>query len=327
MTARVPRIAIFVFLSAYAVKNVFEVVCPHDHHRNVLEVERTRLEVARPTDNQTLHVKMEVPAIRYPIRYDLPPWLHPQKEEFENSVKLVSMKRNLLVILTPKVMCTSVRRALANIECGPNSKISCTEARRHANLGRVDVKNLTRVVLFRDPFERALSAYLNSKTNKYISLRGCPSSDVCSFSEWVDKISKRPIRAMENIHMRSQVGIAQLDKMHYNFFLRISSPIDQHFFWTELVKSPATHENKHAESARAELDKSLSHFSQDIFRKLATVYEQDLKMWSQLLQHGTPREPNEYTLYDFYIANSTSLGNNMTFDLEVATNTTPAANS
>ena len=236
------------------------------------------------------------------------------------------MKRNLLVILMPKEMCTSVRRALADIECGLNSTIRCAEARSHGKLGRIDVKNLTRVVSFRDPFERALSAYLDSKTNRFISLRGCPSSDVCSFAEWVDIMSRHPTHAFRNIHMRGQVEIAQLDKMHYNFFLRISSPIDQNFFWTELVKSPATHENKHAESARAELEKSLSYFSQDIFRKLATLYEQDLEMWSQLLQHGTPRETNEYTLYDFYIANSTSPASNLAFDLKV-TNTTSAAKS
>jgi len=90
MTERVARIAILVFLASYAVKNVFEVAQPHHHHhhRNVLEVERTKLDVERPADNQTVHVETEAPAIRYPLRYDLPPWFHPQKEGFENSLNL-----------------------------------------------------------------------------------------------------------------------------------------------------------------------------------------------------------------------------------------------
>jgi hypothetical protein len=110
--------------------------------------------------------------------------------------------------------------------------------------------------------------------------------------------------AFYNGHFKPMVDIAQMDKMHYNYYLRLSSPVDQDFFWRSLWKQATgkTEINKShkQENGTNTLFEKLK--TNNTIRKLAELYKDDLKLWEDMLGHGTPREEGtERTVYDFYM--------------------------
>jgi hypothetical protein len=233
-----------------------------------------------------------------PPRFPLPPWDNVQSEDYDTYWKVVLKSKNLVVNYIPKVMCTSIRDAFNLKECN-DTKSHCTQGKYSEQARTANVANMTRVVFLRDPFDRTLSAYRNSNENRWISVPGCSSRDECTFEKWVDIIAKDPKRAFRNNHTRPQVDIAQFDKMHYHYYLRVSSEIDQRFFWNDLVQSGPYHSNS-ASDASATVEEKMKTIKNETLHKIAQVYKQDMIMWERFLQRGTPRQAGEYTMYDYY---------------------------
>jgi len=251
----------------------------------------------------------------FPKRYELPPWRRPQEPDYFDNWKVVSKQRNLVVNYIPKVMCTSIRNAMNVMECH-NKTIRCAEAKTDRYIRSIDVSNMTRVIMFRDPFERARSAYLNSADSEFIYVPSCRSSWECTFAEWVDRIYRDPPAAFVNNHSRPQVQIAQFDKMHYHYYLRMSSPIDQDFFWNVLLGLPPKRDNTSTNRSSSSSSSSSSSNTittstmavQEIMKditdetmlQLAEIYHEDVVLWDKLLRFGTPRQDDEYTMYDYF---------------------------
>jgi hypothetical protein len=217
---------------------------------------------------------------------------------------VASMKKNVALTIIPKVMCSSIRHSLSMFECGGTSR--CSEARKNGKIKQINVSNMTRVLFIRDPFERAHSAYTNSDVNRYISIGRCESSAHCTFGEWVDAIANNTRIAFQNEHFNPQVNIAQMDKMHYHYHLRISSPVDQEFFWNNLLGMTKSFKmNKSLENNITLSDKVSDKFKSihlDTFKKLALIYDADLKLWERALKQWTPRQTGEVTTFDLYNA-------------------------
>jgi hypothetical protein len=193
----------------------------------------------------------------------------------------------------------SFTNASSSLACAPQSKI---EARMNGEIKRVNLSNMTRVLFIRDPFERAHSAYTNSKKNKHLRIGRYNSSADCTFGQWVDAIANDTEVAFKNEHFRPQVNMAQMDKMHYHYHLRMSSSVDQEFFWNNLLgmtKSINANKSEKNNSAPSDIFKSIDS---DTFKKLALIYDADLKQWKRVLKQGTPRQAGEVTIFDLYNA-------------------------
>eukprot|EP00544_Gedaniella_sp_CCMP2646_P000414 CAMPEP_0202510266 /NCGR_PEP_ID=MMETSP1361-20130828/53204_1 /ASSEMBLY_ACC=CAM_ASM_000849 /TAXON_ID=210615 /ORGANISM="Staurosira complex sp., Strain CCMP2646" /LENGTH=647 /DNA_ID=CAMNT_0049144525 /DNA_START=92 /DNA_END=2034 /DNA_ORIENTATION=+ len=206
------------------------------------------------------------------------------------------------VTIVPKVMCSSIRTALNRLECGTNNNTRCAEVRKNRTLATEDVRKMTRVAFVRDPFERALSAYENSYRNRFIHINRCHNMIVCTFSEWVSELGKNATSTFENEHFLPQVNILQLDQMRYDYIFRLSSPGDQHFFWSILCER---HDSikvniAHHDTNETAMFKGLEHLTPETFEILAKLYAKDLVLWKKVLHYGTLRDPNELTLYDYY---------------------------
>merc|ERR1711865_606876 len=94
----------------------------------------------------------------------------------------------------------------------------CGEARRNPFLKYnhsmyLEEMNYTTVVVFRDPFERAYSAYRNSDINRHIFLDDCTNTTDCTFEEWVNSLfnykSSMNKIITKNEHYKTQVEIAK----------------------------------------------------------------------------------------------------------------------
>ena len=87
-----------------------------------------------------------------------------------------------------------------------NKLYRCAEARMNPSLkvNRTNYlveQNYTTVLVLRDPFERALSAYTNSDWNQMIYIDGSQCSDTksCTFEEWVDALQLYLLRIQRQI--------------------------------------------------------------------------------------------------------------------------------
>lgn len=252
----------------------------------------------------------------------------------------VSFERNVAVTWIPKVMCTSIRDAMNTIECGPRGVAEPCAMGYHNRtlltdfLGAAATRNMTHVVWFRDPFDRALSLYRNSVANAYISLPGCRDSRQCTFDEWVKKLDKflptwmnrikgSPPSGLKRIsvlqHFLPQITIAQTDAVHYDHELLMSSQADQHFFWRSLLKMEGrvwlnNSTNKVHDEAppalplrrrRANIQRELDAFvrNNDTLHTLAKLYQGDLDKWHQLLKtRGDEKGAKDvdYSVADYY---------------------------
>lgn len=280
------------------------------------------------------------PTLQRPRRFEISPDFRHfsttssvSSPDYDPFFKLVSKSRNLFINTIPKVMSSSIHRAIAYLECHGDWFSQCAAASASYTAQQVAVDNMTRVVFLRDPLERAVSAYRNSIENQFIFVQHCNSRQQCTLDEWVQALAYNITATFDNPHFRPQHEIAQLDKMHYHYYLRMSSPLDQRFFWKELVRiddfkpsasslsssSSSFHPHKHYNQASRESattgksSTSTTGSSSSIqgmlreminvnttLRTLANLYKSDLVLWKQFLQLGTPRQPGEWTLYDYY---------------------------
>lgn len=237
----------------------------------------------------------------------------PKTEHYKPNWLLVSKTRQVALTFIPKVMCVSLRQQFSVLDCGTtqflqgSSETCATEARRNPQLQHLDLSNMTRVLFIRDPLERALSAYMNSNTNGYIKLPKCRNKTVCTFPQWVDEIHRNPVGAFRNEHFKTQAEIAQFPHMHYHYVLRMSSPVDQHFFWHTLLNTTAVQANPTTATTAARNQQQHTIIMKEYFEsrketvyKLADVYKDDLLLWEENLLHATPRQAGETTFFDYY---------------------------
>jgi len=229
---------------------------------------------------------------KYPIRYQAP-----QRKTtllMKKDWLLVVQSRNLLINYIPKVMTTSLRYAVADIECY-NVTTRCAEWRRAAPaLRSVNLEKLTRVVTLRDPLDRAFSAYENSAWNEYIYLPTCESKWNCTFGEWIDYIHGNSVKSFRNEHFLPQVKVAQLASVHFHYVLRMSSSRDQDFLWNDLLNYTSVYMNR--ENNNTEDDTKLGNMTERVVQQLVDLYRQDLQVWLYLSKYGTPKV--EATLID-----------------------------
>jgi hypothetical protein len=244
----------------------------------------------------------------YPKKILLPAGRRAKSSGYRDKWLTASFKKNVALTYIPKVMCSSIRDALNMFECGGTSR--CSEARKNKKIKDANISNMTRVLFIRDPFERAYSAYTNSVKNRYISIGPCESSAHCTFGQWVDAIAKNTKTAFRNEHFDPQVNIAQMDKMHYHYLLRMSSSVDQQFFWNNLLGMTKSFKSNESLKSNITLsDKNNITLSDkfksvhlDTFEKLALIYDADLKLWGRALKQWTPRQTGEVTTFDLYRA-------------------------
>jgi hypothetical protein len=236
----------------------------------------------------------------YPRKLSLPAGTSARRPGYNDLWLVASIKKNVAVTIIPKVMCSSIRHQMSLIECGARTR--CSEARADKTIRHANISNMTRVLIVRDPFERAYSAYKNS-ANKHIKIGACQSSPTtCTFDQWVDELAHDTKVSFRNEHFTPQVKIAQMKKMHYHYLLRISSSVDQEFFWNDLLgmgRSRKENESKKNNHTLTEMFNSI-HF--ETFEKLAAMYDADLKLWKRALKHWTPRQTGEVTMFDLYKA-------------------------
>lgn len=173
-----------------------------------------------------------------------------------------------------------------------------------------------------DPFERAYSAYTNARTNRFIFIGRCGRNrtvDDCTFEEWVDELMVNPTKSFRNEHFLPQFNIAQFDRMHYHYRLRMSSSLDRNFFWNTLVglkelvaNDSSSKQHNTTNTTDPSMDTTTTTPISPIQRKfesipnrtidqLATLYAVDLHLWKHFLDEGTPREPDEETMFDYYL--------------------------
>jgi len=223
---------------------------------------------------------------------------------------VTSKTRKIAITIIPKVMCSTIRNTMSiTIEnCTTKTNpggVRCAEARRSGqkNFTYMEEQNYTTILILRDPFERALSAYHNSGTNPHIYTQHCKSFKDCTFDRWVDDIVDQlkpkvpPKRTNEfggNEHFLPQTRIAQLDEMNYHYLLRMSSRQDLDFFFGLLGLDSIPEKKNKSKNSNKRTDMPNNR----TMSKLASVYKEDLILWQSLLHRR--QEGEELTLYDYW---------------------------
>eukprot|EP00526_Cylindrotheca_closterium_P016319 CAMPEP_0113620190 /NCGR_PEP_ID=MMETSP0017_2-20120614/10278_1 /TAXON_ID=2856 /ORGANISM="Cylindrotheca closterium" /LENGTH=330 /DNA_ID=CAMNT_0000529829 /DNA_START=97 /DNA_END=1089 /DNA_ORIENTATION=+ /assembly_acc=CAM_ASM_000147 len=280
--------------------------------------------------NQSSCPKDALDQSSWPKRYNRAPFqIAISNKRFNYFWLTVSETLQLAVQIVPKVMCTSIRTTMSSFDCPTQNRTDvesrCVEARINKAIKNLELTNYTRVILFRDPFERLYSAYSNSDANMYIDLNVCKNTTQCTFREWVEEMYKNVNRAFKNEHFQLQKTIAQFPLMHYHYYLRFSSKVDINFFWSSLLKSDSVRLNSShrrrllrllglgQQSSRALKTSKAMEAYRDLdmgtIDMVATIYKEDLELWRWLLENGTPRENGESTVYDYYQEQKAKMGN------------------
>ena len=268
-----------------------------------------------------------------PTLYPPTPEQAPIANGYDDWWLVASPQREVMVTIIPKVMCSSIRTAMNEIECHRNSTKNynprCAEARKSPILRKTypSFSNFTHVVFYRDPIERALSTYYNSETNRYIFVNGCETWKDCSFDYWVQQLApyqhvtkrRKPHKNKDwNEHFMKQTVISQCQKMHYHYRLRMTNKDHTKFFFEQLLKTKPKSVNQSSNSksktttsnstttisamdeTKAYIAKKFEQVSKEALARLLVIYEDDFKLWKNMVA-SSPRGPNEYTMYDFYM--------------------------
>jgi hypothetical protein len=106
---------------------------------------------------------------------------------------LVSRIDRLVICASPKASCRSIADFAWEV----------------AQVKTVRVPVRARVIVFRNPYRRLISAYLNKyvEHSKYreASLRRCPQARLDSFADFVDELERRGFRCVDKVHFHPQV--------------------------------------------------------------------------------------------------------------------------
>ena len=160
------------------------------------------------------------------------------------------------------------------------------------------IANSTRVVLLRDPFDRLLSAFSNSKVHPGISVGYCcnnekidehfttPFSCVimdevkgpmhpCGLKEFVLEMNKY---GLSNSHLAPQYESVNYAQMSYHYVLRINSKADEKCLWELLDMKPDGDHNQ-SPNHNMELANKAKLFDDEMIEILNRLYEVDIMLW------------------------------------------------
>jgi len=142
----------------------------------------------------------------------------------------------------------------------------------------------SRVAIFRDPFDRSLSAYYNSLDHSAINAGRCDNASVCSFGEWVDEI--KVDGRFTNSHLIDQVSHTMFKNIHYHYVYRLSSSSDMDCFFSLINVSDETVQELALRNPSKNSDLSLvekaKHFTPTILEKFKIIYSEDIVLWKSL---------------------------------------------
>jgi hypothetical protein len=204
---------------------------------------------------------------------------------------------NVLLFVPAKVLFTTTHTILNNCHQKPglaNCLLSNDKVERRRRL-----LDSTRIMTIRDPFDRALSTYFNSDTNKYIRIGKC-TSDKCSFLKWMRILKTKGIYI--NQHFWSQVKDSYFSQMHYDYVIRFGVKSDMDCLF-QLLNTTNTHTNPSINSELS-LTEKIKMFTPEIVSIVVELYALDLSVWrmAKMFSH----DPLEPTLSDFLMGGNAS---------------------
>ena len=106
--------------------------------------------------------------------------------------------------------------------------------------------------------------------------------------------------------------------MHYHYRLRMTNKDHTKFFFEQLLKTKPQSVNQSSnskskmttsnsttatsamEETKAYIAKKFEQVSKEALARLLVIYEDDFKLWKNIVA-SSPKGPNEYTMYDFYM--------------------------
>ncbi|OEU06006.1 hypothetical protein FRACYDRAFT_257009 [Fragilariopsis cylindrus CCMP1102] len=178
----------------------------------------------------------------------------------------------------------------------------CTEARRNPELRYnhsmyLTEDHYTTVLIVRDPFERAYSAYKNSDSNINISLNNDDDDggDLMGFKNGIPKEHiNSSSSASKNNNANGSSSSRSSKRKHSG---RLQQQKDDN---NATITTTTTIDNNNSDR----ILKLFESISSKTMNQLAIFYKDDLKLWQELLDYGTPRSSSpgeEITLYDYYL--------------------------
>ena len=158
--------------------------------------------------------------------------------------------------------------------------------------------NATRVLVMRDPFDRALSAYINSKDTPFIRVgKSRCTSVTCTFGQWVTELKRQGLQCNE--HFWGQMHSASFAKMNYDYIIRFGVFEDMSCLF-QLLNSTERHINK-SENNMLSMQKKIDYFTPEITRTLTELYLEDIMVW-KMAMYMEQSQDYVATLSDFLLA-------------------------
>lgn len=193
-------------------------------------------------------------------------------------------RANVTLTAVPKTGYTTAK-AMASIASHRTGfpcvkKLSChTENSTHVirHMG----KDLTRIVVLRDPFERILSTWMNIDTNKYLQEIGpCNNTKLCDFPTWMDYVDTHfhdITRVQKNEHFNTQVKDTNFYHMHYDY---VGNTTHLDCLWPLLNYDNDHRESMHFNPSKdVNLEDKMLYFTPEIVKIVEKRWGEDIKLW------------------------------------------------
>lgn len=190
---------------------------------------------------------------------------------------LVDRRRNVVLTGIPKAGITSIRSAL-NRKCFLKEGQRCAEFRKNLGLRRMNVSNALRAVMFREPYERALSMWRNLEeltrngvVSNSFKTWGCTSPLNCSLARFVRVLANERI-GVHDEHQASQYTIARPDLMKYHFAGLLGVKSDENALYKDILGTTPVHEHR-----SVHVEPNISHVAA-ARRTIEQIYKKDYEM-------------------------------------------------
>ena len=252
----------------------------------------------------------------------------PKRKSERTGLRLVNQRHRLIYAPIAKNACTFLKRLLVDIQdySGPDihAFVAQNESVRLQDVTLMDDPTWMRFVVFRDPIDRAVSAYLDrfvrckaypgavALNREYLTRLGRQPSEEpsLSFSQFVDAICEQQVDAKLDGHWRAQRWFVLHDLAKFEWqvsFTRLAEFIDvlSRRMGVEIVNEKTPHRNVYGtyrlddrlfEKTPMELRKLATKPSKDalvtgeILEKLRHRFAHDFELHAQSLEASMPRE-------------------------------------
>jgi hypothetical protein len=205
---------------------------------------------------------------------------------------------NVVVFAPAKALFSTTHHILGNCHqrATNNCLLSTDKAERRQRLMKA-----TRIMIIRDPFDRALSAYFNSVNNTYIRVGVRCTAKTCSFLEWMRHLKNGGIYVNE--HFWSQVRDSYFAQMHYDYVIRFGVKKDMECLYELLNATTRKHSNPSSNSELS-LSEKLKLYTPEIVSIMVELYQLDLSVWRMAKMFSPYR--SESSLSDFLTGGNAS---------------------